>query len=97
MTITSPSTPTSGETKPTWATVASGVPCTKKWIGGQEVESGDRILDQNSYRIEWRYRGDVLPTYRLTISSSVYEVMAVGDRTGEGMWEEGLCNLLAST
>jgi head-tail adaptor len=97
MTVTKPATPTDGETKPTWSNVATNVPCHRRWLGGTERETGSRILDKADYLIEWRYRGDILPTYRLTIGTNVHEVYSVGDPTGDRIIEQARCNLLAST
>ena len=102
MTIRVPAIPTDGETKPTWTTLAAGVPCKRVYVRGREVISGDRVVGLGTDMVTFRWRGDVTNRNRFRFPTTsgtddVLEVLTLGDPDGNREWQVAECNLLEST
>lgn len=82
VTIEQATTPTTGETNPSYSAFASNVPAEVietlggEYIRGRQVESGVKAL------VTIRYRTGVLPTMRLKYGSRYLNIMSVVDPTG---------------
>ena len=100
-TVQIPSQTTDGETKPTWATHADGIPASRRHLRGNEVTWDDQKLPLSAEEVVMRWRGDLYPEMRLRFPTSgsddVLEIVDLGDRAGDRQWLTLICNRLRST
>ena len=101
-TIEQPTTPTDGETKPTWSSLATGVPCDRTHRTGREVNNNNQQVPLATEQVVLRWRGDLFPEMRFRFATTgtadeVLEIHDVGDVDGNRMFLTCLCNRLRST
>lgn len=93
--IRQPATPTDGETKPTWTSVATNVPMSRMFKAPREVTAGDRVQGVPTEKVMMSWRPDVDERMRLifptTGNSEVLEIVGIGDPMGDRKWLEATC------
>ena len=80
--IQKPTTPTTGETTPTYGTLVNGVAAEVRettggeYIRGRQVEAGINAV------LRMRYRSDITPDMRIKHGSRYYNIVSAIDPTG---------------
>jgi len=89
--IEEPTTPSTGETNPTYSALVRRVPAEVLETGGGERVRGRQIEAGIDAVITIRYRSDVTPVMRLKYGSRYFNIVRAIDRTGRTRALELLC------
>lgn len=89
-TLQQPTTPTTGETTPTWTDVRP-IYATIAATGGNERLRGRQVDATVSHMLTVRFAEDIEPTWRLRSGSRVLNIVAAYDVTGSRQYLELQC------
>lgn len=91
-------TPTDGETTPTWSTLVRGtsVPCHVIERTGNEHLFGNQVEATVTSMVRMSYRSDVTPRMRLVYGSRNLNIVSATDPTGRGLELTIMCKEVQS-
>ncbi len=84
--IQAATTPTTGETNPSFAVHVANVPAEIRETGGGEYIRGRQVEAGVTAVITIRYRSDLSPTMRVRYGDRTLELVSVGDPTGHRVY-----------